>query len=175
MQPKEQLLFLTDLAPFSLTAPTAAFLSYTFALVDHNTLASAYTFQNSLATVTNILNHHADKGNHLNASPHIIIPLGSCTSYVSALFPPEIPTTLATLLLTRILIDTNSLKPGGKALNIDHTAMAFLAPHSTLASQLFLTSISSPCANAFTQLEVLYNTTTIKDLTHRLNNSEREH
>ncbi|KAG5333487.1 hypothetical protein C0989_005689 [Termitomyces sp. Mn162] len=169
-QPKEQLLFLTDLAPFSLTAPTAAFPSYTFALVDHNTLASAYTFQNPLATVTNILDHHADEGNHLSASPHIIIPSGSCTSHVSALFPPEIPATLATLLLTGILIDTNSLKPGGKALDIDHTAMAFLAPRSTLASQLSLASISSPCADAFTQPEVLYNTTAIKDLTYRLNN-----
>ncbi|KAG5350390.1 putative exopolyphosphatase [Termitomyces sp. T112] len=169
-QPKEQLLFLTDLAPFSLTAPTAAFPSHTFALVDHNTLASAYTFQNPLATVTDILDHHADEGNHLNASPRIIIPSGSCTSHVSALFPPEIPATLATLLLTGILIDTNGLKPGGKALDIDHTAAAFLAPHSTLASQLSLASISSPRADAFTQPEDLYNTTAIKDLTHRLKN-----
>ena len=167
-QPKEQLLFLTDLAPFSLTAPTTAFPSHTFALVDHNTLASAYTFQNPLATVTAVLDHHADEGNHLNASSRVIVPSGSCTSHVSTLFPPDIPATLATLLLTAILIDTNGLKPGGKALELDRSAAGFLLPRSTLASSLSPASISSSHTDASAQSEALYNTTAIKDLTHNL-------
>ncbi|KAG6898451.1 hypothetical protein C0993_006806 [Termitomyces sp. T159_Od127] len=158
-QPKDQLLFLTDLAPFSLSVPTTAFPSHTFALVDHNSLASAYTFQNPSATVSAILDHHADEGKHLDASPRVIIPSGSCTSHVTALFPPDIPTSLATLLLTGILIDTNGLKPGGKALKPDHIAAGLLVPRSILAS-----SLPAP----LTSHEDLYNVTAIKDLTHKL-------
>ncbi|KAG6888253.1 hypothetical protein C0995_009454 [Termitomyces sp. Mi166 len=167
-QPKEQLLFLTDLAPFSLTAPRTAFPSHTFALVDHNTLASAYTFQNPSTTVTAILDHHADEGNHLNASPRTIVPSGSCASLVTALFPPEIPATLATLLLTGILIDTNGLKPGGKAVEPDHAAVGFLAPHSTLASSLPPALTTSLHADPSSQSEALHSTSAIKVLTHRL-------
>lgn len=159
-QPKEQLLFLTDLAPFVLSAPTTAFPSHIFALVDHNSLASAYTFRNPLATVTAILDHHADEGKHLDADPRVIVPAGSCVSHVTALLPQEIPTSLATLLLTGILIDTNGLKPGGKALAPDHIAAGFLAPRSTLASLLPASLISH---------EDLHNSTAIKDLTRKLN------
>ncbi|KAG6888277.1 hypothetical protein C0992_008958 [Termitomyces sp. T32_za158] len=158
-QPKEQLLFLTDLVPFSLSAATTSFPSHTFALVDHNSLASAYTFHNHSATVAAILDHHADEGKHLNASPRVIVPSGSCTSHVTALCPPELPTSLATLLLTGILIDTNGLKPGGKALEPDHIAAGFLAPRSTLASSLPASLISH---------EDLYGSTAVKDLTRVL-------
>lgn len=158
-QPKEQLLFLTDLAPFSLSTPTTAFPSHNFALVDHNSLASAYTFQNPSATVTAILDHHADEGKHLDASPRVVVPSGSCTSHVTALLPPDIPASLATLLLTGILIDTNGLKPGGKALEPDHIAAGFLVPRSTLASSFPPSLISH---------EDLYAATAIKDLTHTL-------
>ncbi|KAG6908259.1 hypothetical protein DXG01_005524 [Tephrocybe rancida] len=166
-EPKEQLLFLTDLAPFSLTTPATPFPSHAFALVDHNSLGAAYTFNNPTATVTAILDHHADEGQHPAASPRTITPAGSCTSHVAALFS-EIPTPVATLLLTGILIDTNGLKAGGKALPVDHLAAGFLAPRSTLASLLPDTLLTALHADPAADQEDLRSTSAIKDLTSKL-------
>ncbi|KAG6840845.1 hypothetical protein C0991_003792 [Blastosporella zonata] len=166
--PKEQLLFLTDLAPFSLTTTASPFPSNTFALVDHNSLGAAYTHDNPLSTVTAILDHHADEDQHLSASPRIIAPAGSCTSHVAALFPPEIPAPLATLLLTGILIDTNGLKTDGKALPPDYSAAGFLAPRSTLASLLPGTLLTALHADPNAESDVLRGSAAIKNLTDKL-------
>ncbi|KAG6818986.1 hypothetical protein H0H93_016606 [Arthromyces matolae] len=171
-QPKEQLLFLDDIPSFSLTNPTTPFPSCTFSLVDHNTLGSAYTFNNPAANVNAVLDHHADEGHHLNASPRIISSCGSCTSHVASLFfslpEAEFPATLATLLLTGILIDTNGLKPGGKAENTDHTAAGFLAPRSTLAPSLPQNLIASLTTDPSAQPDALHDTSAIKGLTKKL-------
>ncbi|KAG6827952.1 hypothetical protein H0H92_009860 [Tricholoma furcatifolium] len=166
-QPKEQLLFLTDLG-FSITAPKAPFPSNTFALVDHNSLGDAYTFENPRAIVTAILDHHADEKHHLSASPRTITSAGSCTSLVTALFPPDMPPTLATLLLTGILIDTNALKPGGKALEPDHSAAGFLAPRSTLAPFLPADLLTALHADPLSDQEELCDASAIQSLTKKL-------
>lgn len=119
------LLTLTDIS--SLPSSTC-----NFALVDHNKLNSR--FSSSTAKVSAIVDHHTDENLYPSANPRIIAPSGSCASHVALLCPQEqvLPPDLATLLLTAIFIDTNGLKPSGKALQIDTQASAFLAPRSTL-------------------------------------------
>ncbi|KAG5644022.1 hypothetical protein DXG03_009237 [Asterophora parasitica] len=130
-KPKEELLYLTDVKGFS------PFPSQNFALVDHNRLGALYTAANPSAKIIAVLDHHEDEGLYKDtASPRTIEPSGSCASHVAALCPPELPADLATLLLTAILIDTNGLKPGGKALATDIYAAGFLASRSTFASKL---------------------------------------
>jgi exopolyphosphatase len=59
--------------------------------------------------------------------PRVVAPSRSCASHVAALAPPNLPSDLATLLLSAILIDTGGLKPGEKAPPIDLRAANLLA------------------------------------------------
>ncbi|KAJ7057097.1 exopolyphosphatase [Mycena amicta] len=114
--------------------------STSFALVDHNRLGTAFTNDN--ARVVAVIDHHADEGLYSDsADPRTIEPAGSCSSHVATVYARnvELPKELATLLLCAILVDTDGLKPGGKALKVDHDAAAYLIPLSTFAS----TSVSA--------------------------------
>lgn len=118
---------------------SAAFPSIKFALVDHNRLQYRFVDGNPEARVVAILDHHEDEGHHTDADPRVIVvPTGSAASLVARLLsetcPEAVPKEVATLLLCAILVDTNGLKPGGKAENIDREAAAFLTPKSLLSS-----------------------------------------
>jgi exopolyphosphatase len=122
------------------------FPSTTFALVDHNRLGALFSSDNPNANVVAVIDHHEDE--HLyadSADPRKIAPAGSCASHVASLYPreAEIPRELATLLLSAILIDTNGLVPGGKALQVDHSAALYLIPHSTLTDSISSSTLSS--------------------------------
>ncbi|WVR07994.1 hypothetical protein IAU60_005037 [Kwoniella sp. DSM 27419] len=129
-----------------------------FALVDHNRLLPPF----GAGQVEAIIDHHDDEHAHLDASiREIQVPTGSSTSLVTKHFSQAwkaalsrpggktaspIPTELATLLLTGILIDTTGLKPDRKATPTDYEAASFLFPLSTLATpdtEAELTSFSS--------------------------------
>ena len=119
--------------------PSSPFPSSLFALLDHNRLQSRFTQDNSDAKVVAIIDHHEDEGAHQeSADPRIVtVPTGSCASlvarYISERSPDTIPEELATLLLCAILIDTNGLKPGGKAEDADREAAVYLTSCSVLA------------------------------------------
>lgn len=114
------------------------------ALVDHNSALPAF----GTAKVVAIIDHHEDEGAHLSANPRIVrTPVGSTSSLLTKHFMPQwkasvsgpagaagspVPPELATLLLSAILIDTQGLKKGGKAVDVDYEAAAFLYPLSTL-------------------------------------------
>ena len=115
-----------------------AFPSTKFALVDHNRLHGHLSDQNPEARVVAVIDHHEDEGLYKDtANPRIItVPTGSASSLV-ALYLQEkcadrIPQELATLLLCSVLIDTGGLKVGGKAVDSDRTAAAFLTSKSLL-------------------------------------------
>ncbi|KAF8902587.1 hypothetical protein CPB84DRAFT_1814892 [Gymnopilus junonius] len=124
------------------------------------------TEENPKAQVVAVVDHHADEGLYPDASPRTISPCGSCSSHVGALCPPEIPAELATLLLTAILTDTDGLKPGGKATQVDRDSALFLAPKSTIANRIPPPSALSPIDHP--NPDALYEAQTIKDLTKTL-------
>ena len=159
-QTQDDLLTLTELLDFK------PFPSQTFALVDHNRLGSAFTLDNPKAEVRAVVDHHEDEGLYPQAYPRIISPSGSCSSHIATLCPHELPAELATLLLTAILIDTDGLKPGGKAIDLDRNSALSLATVSTIANSIpplsALSPIDRPNPNA------LYDCQTIKDLTNTL-------
>jgi exopolyphosphatase len=147
--PVSQLLFLSDLSPSA--SDTTTFSSNKFALVDHNRLDPRY--ESPSAVVTAIIDHHADEGQHLSADPRIIEEAGSCSSFVTdyifSSMPSnttmgqdknrtrfEAPTELVMLLACAILIDTNGLKPKGKAQMVDYSAAYHLLPRSSLAAEV---------------------------------------
>lgn len=112
-------------------------LSTNFALVDHNSLHPSYALPG--VQVTAIIDHHEDEGKYLNtASPRIVEPAGSCASLVTRVimsYPMlQIPPELATLLLSAIAIDTHGLRRGGKAVDVDHQASAWLLPRANAPS-----------------------------------------
>lgn len=129
--PPSQLLSLSDIASF----PTP-FPSKKFALVDHNRIADRFMQDNPSAEITAVVDHHADEGLYPTAKPRIVAPAGSCSSHIAALCPQTIPAELATLLFCAILIDTDGLKPGGKALDLDRHSAIFLATKSTYAEKI---------------------------------------
>lgn len=107
-----------------------------FALVDHNVLRTTYA--SPTASVVAVIDHHEDEGQYKDmANPRIVEPAGSCSSLVARSYQSSpnlsIPPELSTLLLSAILIDTHGLKMGGKALDVDREAAAFLIPQSLLA------------------------------------------
>ncbi|KAF9224965.1 DHH phosphoesterase [Gyrodon lividus] len=120
------------LCPEDLPKPN---LCKNYALVDHNSLHSDYTKPD--ARVTAVVDHHEDEGKYFNtASPRVIEPSGSCASLVTRIIMSsptlQISAELATLLLTAVLIDTQGLRKGGKALDVDHNASAWLLPRSNV-------------------------------------------
>ncbi|KAJ3968718.1 exopolyphosphatase [Lentinula raphanica] len=130
-RPKEQLLFVTDLIDFH------PFPSHKFALVDHNRLSSSFNPKEEPVVVA-LVDHHADENLYLDsAEPRIITPSGSCASHIATLMDTvDIPPELADLLLCAILIDTDGLKPGGKAIDVDRKAAEFLISKSSFALSL---------------------------------------
>jgi exopolyphosphatase len=118
------------------------------ALVDHNVMLPA--FGDNPDAVVAIVDHHEDEGAHKSAVTRFIrTPTGSTASLVTSHFMPQwkasvsgpagatgspVPPELATLLLSAILIDTQGLKKGGKAVDVDYQAAQFLYPLSTLAN-----------------------------------------
>lgn len=99
-----------------------------YALVDHNNIPNS----SPNTRVAAIIDHHEDEGKYSDtASPRIIEPAGSCASLVTRLFMSgpvhiSIPPDLAGLLLSAIAIDTQALRKGGKALEVDRAAAAWL-------------------------------------------------
>jgi len=149
---------LKDLHPYPATS--------TFALVDHNVLSAEFAPDRDIskATVSVILDHHKDEDLHQNAHPRTIKSAGSCASLVAAFSQsrvPRLPSELAILLLSAILIDTNGMKVGGKAEKADHDAAAFLIPQIHLSSDD--PSVTSQPADQV-----------IKDLTKALNHRKEE-
>jgi len=140
-----------------LPVPTESLLArgVKFALVDHNSLLGPFRTQGGAseadaveASVVAILDHHADDGAHAAASPRIIdTSAASCASIVASHWAsrlpkgatglggqPLLPTEVARLLLSAILIDSNGLKAGGKANDIDWSAIEFLWPLTGMAA-----------------------------------------
>ena len=152
------------------------FPSHKFSLVDHNRLGSNFTKDNLNATVVSVVDHHEDEQLYKDtADPRIItVPTGSCTSLVADLIHsqgiPIIPE-LATLLICGIVIDTNGLKPGGKAEDSDQQAMAYLLPRSTISHELPPSVVEINQGTDFNDISILKNLTnelkTIKeDVSH---------
>ncbi|KAG2072907.1 DHH phosphoesterase [Suillus decipiens] len=116
-----------------------------FALVDHNVLHTRYA--SPTARVVAVIDHHEDEGQYKDtADPRIVEPAGSCSSLVVRLYQPtpdlSVPPELSTLLLSANLIDTQGLKEGGKALDVDREAAAFLIPRSLLAPNEEVSALS---------------------------------
>ena len=146
------------------------FPSHKFSLVDHNRLGSYFTKNNPNATVVSVVDHHADEELYKDtADPRIItVPTGSCTSLIANLIHSQSPAgvaiipELATFLICGIVIDTNGLKPGGKAENTDRQAMAYLLPRSTFAPEIPSSIVDDDPGADFHDIPVL------KDLTGEL-------
>ena len=134
VDPEEHILWLDDL-PSDL--PSLASRGLHFALVDHNRLAAKFAASDE--SVIGIIDHHDDEGHYLAANPRRIqIPTGSCSSLVTENFVTHegqsIPTELADLLVSAIMIDTGNVKaaPKGKAVPSDIEAFKTLWPFTTL-------------------------------------------
>jgi len=109
-----------------------------YALLDHNALTGRFAADKD-ARVVAIVDHHEDEQHHLDASPRIVeVPTGSCSSLVARLIQQEWPEgmsrEIARLLLCAVLIDTNGLKPGGKAEGTDRKIAPFLLEKAELGS-----------------------------------------
>lgn len=146
---------------------SSPFPSHKFSLVDHNRLASYFTKDNPNATVVSVVDHHEDEQLYKDtADPRIItVPTGSCTSLIADLIHSQCPTEiadipeLATLLICGIVIDTNGLKPGGKAEDPDRQAMGYLLPRSTF---ILPSALGNDTETDFNDIPIL------KDLTKNL-------
>ncbi|BGP16545.1 hypothetical protein JCM10213_000543 [Rhodosporidiobolus nylandii] len=153
----DSFLTIDDLPPSQLSSLGAA-----FALVDHNVLLPP--FRSKPDTVEDeeddrrvhaIIDHHADEGRHLAASPRLLRPVGSCASLITDHFTSSspnisVPTPLADLLLSAVLIDTG-LRPstdGGKATETDLSAVNYLLPFSSFASSTSNATIASSEASS---------------------------
>lgn len=163
---QEELLTLTEIEEFK------PFPSQKFALVDHNRLGDAFTLDNPKAEVVAVVDHHEDEGLYPTANPRVIAPCGSCSSHVAALCPPEVPAELATLLLTAILIDTDGLKPGGKAIQTDRDSALSMARNSTFANSIPPPSALSPIDNP--NPDALSEVPAIKELTKTLDEKKAD-
>ena len=163
---REELLTLTEIEEFK------PFPFQKFALVDHNRLGDAFTLDNPKAEVVAVVDHHEDEGLYPTANPRVIAPCGSCASHVVALCPPEFPAELATLLLTAILIDTDGLKPGGKAIQTDRDSALSAARNSTFADSIPPPSALSPIDHP--NPDALSEVPAIKELTKTLDEKKSD-
>lgn len=118
------------------------FPSHTFALVDHNRLLPTFTHSTSPSDVkvVAIIDHHEDEGQHkATADPRIVkTPVGSASSLVALYIQSDtravevLPAELARLLLCAVAVDTDGLKPGGKAEEDDRAAVAYLLSRANI-------------------------------------------
>ncbi|KAI0342519.1 DHH phosphoesterase [Trametopsis cervina] len=119
---------------------TSPFPSTSFALVDHNHLLPRFSHDNPEARVVAVIDHHEDEGFHREtAEPRIVtVPAGSASSLVAQFLQSrcgdQLPSELAMLLLCGVLIDTDGLKPRGKAEEVDRAAAAYLVSRCELAT-----------------------------------------
>ena len=157
--------------------PTSSpFPSHKFSLVDHNRLGSRFSKDNPNATVVSVVDHHEDEQLYKDtADPRIItVPTGSCASLVADLIRSQSPaevaiiSELANLLICTIVIDTNGLKPGGKAEDPDRKAMAYLFPRSTFIPALQTPAVDLNPATDFNDIPIL------KDLTKSLRTKKED-
>jgi len=135
---QSDLLCFDDIPPESYKTLTSS----SFVLLDHNRIHPEFLQGGVPPKVVGIIDHHEDEGSHIDVVPRVVkVPVGSCASLVALHFQPNWekapespPPELASLLLLSIFIDTQGLKPGGKAEQIDRDAANFLFPRSTFAS-----------------------------------------
>ncbi|WFD44141.1 exopolyphosphatase [Malassezia psittaci] len=109
-------------------------------LVDHNKATNVFAD----AKVERIIDHHMDEGVHNEATERIMMrpdQAGSCSSILTTHFASKlskdcvVPTALADLLLSALLIDTDNFSETvGRAKEVDQAARAFLAPRSNYVS-----------------------------------------
>lgn len=171
-KPRDQLLFLTDIP--QIQNPTTPFPSQRFALVDHNKIKDRYLLNNPDARVVAVVDHREDEGFHKEtANPRIVLPCGSCCSHITSSLllwndklpsGVEIPRELATLLLCGIIIDTDGLRPGGKALQIDRDAAASLIPLSTFAQTITPTLLTTLNSGVKPNGNAVYDEKSMKEL-----------
>lgn len=162
-----------DVLCFDDLPKSSPFSSHKFSLVDHNRLGLYFTKDNPNATVVSVVDHHEDEQLYKDtADPRIItVPTGSCASLVADLIHSQCPTEitiipdLATLLICGIVIDTNGLKPGGKAEDPDRQAMAYLLPRSTFFPALPPSTLGIDSTTVFNDIPILKHLT--KDLKAR--------
>ncbi|KAI0791550.1 hypothetical protein BC629DRAFT_1287604 [Irpex lacteus] len=119
------------------------FPSHTFALVDHNRLLPLFTHSASSSSdvkVVAIIDHHEDEGQHKTADPRIVkTPVGSASSLVALYIQADkrakevMPGELARLLLCAVAVDTDGVKPGGKAEEEDREAVGYLLSRANIA------------------------------------------
>ena len=119
------------------------FPSNTFILVDHNRLLPQFSRDNPEAKVVAIIDHHADEGFHTEgAEPRIVkTPVGSASSlvarYLESQCAEQVPPELAVFLLSAILVDTDGLRPGGKAEDDDRAAVSYLLSRANITKTSF--------------------------------------
>lgn len=176
IKPRDQLLFLSDIP--QLQNPTTPFPSHRFALVDHNKIKKRYTDNNPEHRVVAVVDHREDEGLYKEtAHPRIVLPCGSCCSHITTSILPsgdKLPTTvnipreLATLLLCGIMIDTDGLRPGGKALQLDRDAAATLIPLSTYSQTITPSLLSTLSTGTKPNGNAVYDEKSMKELTATL-------
>lgn len=134
--PKVSLLWLNEV-----DLPRAVDQGVRIALVDHNHA----TFRFGHASVTAVIDHHADEHLYKDAVPRVVTQgIGSCSSLVTTHYSnfwtdeqddhsptsSSLRSSLANLLSDSILIDTVNLKRvPGKASDTDYAAYRLLLPH----------------------------------------------
>ncbi|BEI81709.1 hypothetical protein CcaverHIS002_0208690 [Cutaneotrichosporon cavernicola] len=165
--PADVLLHIEDLAVKACDLISAG---VEFALVDHNRLLPDFgTGDAAYSCVKSILDHHEDEGVSLSASPRVIVvPNGSSTSLVTLNFKDAwaasmsgpagvagspVPPEIATLLLSALMIDTQGLKPNGKAMPRDIEAAEFLYPLSSLPTVGATAAVGATGGNLPTPLD----------------------
>ncbi len=104
-----------------------------------------------------VIDHHEDEKLYPKASPRIIKPVGSCTSLVATQLPPEPLPDLALLLLTGILIWTETRG------QIDRGSALLFASKSTTANSIPPLSAVTPID--IPNPDVVFESRAIKDLT----------
>ncbi|KAG2125651.1 uncharacterized protein EDB93DRAFT_1190272, partial [Suillus bovinus] len=113
-----------------------------FALVDHNVLQTRY-YASATGRVVAVIDNHRHEGQYKGAStadPRVVETAGSCSSLVARLYQ-----SIDDALADAILINTQVLKEGGKALVVDREAAALSIPISASDNQLIahLSSVQS--------------------------------
>lgn len=143
------------------TSDLPSFPSTNYFLVDQNRLPAPFT-----GTVVGIIDHHQDEGQHKDSAKIRRISMcGSCASLVALELPAKVPTELATLLFTAMVIDTSGFKPGGKAKAEDREAATKLVPLLAPAS---VDGFVPPTA------DTLHEATFIKSLSKELSNRKSD-
>ncbi|KAF7762227.1 hypothetical protein Agabi119p4_8820 [Agaricus bisporus var. burnettii] len=180
-KPQDQLLFISDIP--QLQSPSTPFPSHRLALVDHNKIKERYLLNNPDARVVAVVDHREDEGLYKDsANPRIVLPCGSCCSHIATKILPkpdnpsgvQVPRELATLLLCGIVIDTDGLRPGGKALQLDRDAAATLLPLSTYGQTITPSLLTSLKTGAMPNGNAVYDEKSIKDLAATLSTKKKD-